>query len=86
LKRFGRTSSLLGPWCSLSLFIGSGWSTAFVGGFDQEVKPFLEAHCLDCHDADAKKGGLDLSTLRYDLTDRELRRTWVLVFDRNNTG
>jgi hypothetical protein len=86
LKRFGRTSSLLGTWCSLSLFIGSGWSTAFVGGFDQEVKPFLEAHCLDCHDADAKKGGLDLSTLRYDLTDRELRRTWVLVFDRINKG
>ena len=26
------------------------------------VSPFLEKNCVECHDADAKKGGLDLTS------------------------
>jgi hypothetical protein len=29
--------------------------------FDREIAPLLAAHCLDCHSAHEKKGGLDLS-------------------------
>lgn len=29
--------------------------------FDQRIAPLLARHCLDCHNAAAKKGGLDLS-------------------------
>jgi hypothetical protein len=29
--------------------------------FDREIAPLLAAHCLDCHSAQEKKGGLDLS-------------------------
>src|SRR5262245_66194513 len=30
-------------------------------------RAFLEAHCFECHDSEAKKAGLDLSTLGLDL-------------------
>ena len=31
-----------------------------------DLQPFLEALCMDCHDADVKKVGLDLTTLSTD--------------------
>lgn len=30
---------------------------------------FLEKHCFECHDADVKKGGLDLTALTLNLND-----------------
>lgn len=33
---------------------------------------FLERHCYDCHDAEAKKGGLDLTNLGFDLQNLDL--------------
>jgi mono/diheme cytochrome c family protein len=50
------------------------------------VAPFLEKHCVECHDGDAKKGGLDLTALGSDLTDRKSFETWVKVFDRTASG
>ncbi len=46
------------------------------------VKPFIEAHCIDCHDSDTHKGGLDLEKLAYQPTQRGNARTWEHVFDR----
>jgi len=43
---------------------------------------FLENHCLDCHDAETKKGDLDLTTLKFDLTRATNVSQWVLVHDR----
>ncbi len=42
---------------------------------------FLEKYCADCHDADEKKGGLDLSSLPWDLENRENFDEWVKVVD-----
>jgi len=42
---------------------------------------FLEGHCFDCHDGDAKKGGLDLTVLPADFTDAAAFATWVKVHD-----
>ena len=50
------------------------------------VAPFLEKNCVECHDADAKKGGLDLTALKSDLTDRKTFETWIKVFDRTASG
>lgn len=50
------------------------------------LAPFLEKHCVECHDADAKKGGLDLAALGSDLSDRKAFETWVKVFDRTASG
>jgi hypothetical protein len=48
--------------------------------------PFLEKHCIECHDGDVKKGGLDLTTLKSDLSDRRAFETWTKVHDRVASG
>lgn len=50
------------------------------------LPPFLEKHCVECHDAETKKGGLDLTALKSDLTDRKSFESWVKVFDRTASG
>ena len=50
------------------------------------VSPFLEKNCVECHDADAKKGGLDMTALKSDLTDPKSFETWVKIFDRTANG
>ena len=49
------------------------------------LRPFLEEHCLDCHDAEAKKGGLNLDALEFGPSGAE-HATWVRVFDRVLAG
>src|SRR5678815_787757 len=50
------------------------------------LQSFLQKHCLECHDADAKKGGLDLTALSFDLANRTNFSTWVTVHDRVANG
>lgn len=45
------------------------------------VTSFLDQHCVECHDADVKKGGLDLTSLTFDLRDPQLFYKWVKVHD-----
>ncbi|MBL9130562.1 MAG: DUF1592 domain-containing protein [Verrucomicrobiaceae bacterium] len=45
------------------------------------ITTFLDQHCFECHDADVKKGGLDLTSLKFDLTDPQLFEKWVKVHD-----
>jgi hypothetical protein len=55
-----------------------------VPAFVQASPPakFFEAHCVSCHDADAKKGGLDLTALKFEPADPENAAKWVKVHDR----
>ncbi|MBK8037093.1 MAG: DUF1592 domain-containing protein [Verrucomicrobiaceae bacterium] len=46
------------------------------------VAAFLESHCVDCHDADVKKGGLDLESLTFDPANA----AWIKVFERVRDG
>lgn len=50
------------------------------------VSVFLEKHCLECHDADVKKGGLDLSSLAFDPAKPNVFASWERVFDRVKKG
>ncbi|WP_395750595.1 DUF1592 domain-containing protein [Prosthecobacter sp.] len=50
------------------------------------LKPFLEQHCYDCHDADTKKGGLDLDALPADLRSPETLAKWTQLHDLVATG
>ena len=50
------------------------------------LPPFLEKNCVECHDADTKKGGLDLTALKPDLADPKSFDAWVKVFDRTASG
>jgi Protein of unknown function (DUF1592)/Protein of unknown function (DUF1588)/Protein of unknown function (DUF1587)/Protein of unknown function (DUF1585)/Protein of unknown function (DUF1595)/Planctomycete cytochrome C len=46
------------------------------------LMPFLKSHCYDCHDADTKKGGLDLDELSADLGNAAAMAKWVRLLDR----
>lgn len=51
-----------------------------------ELVVFIEAHCLACHDSTTKEAGLDLSTLKLDLTDADNFARWVKIHDRIESG
>ena len=50
------------------------------------LNPFLQKHCLECHDPETSKGGLDLTTLKLDLKNQTNFTRWALVHDRVNNG
>ncbi|MBA3937836.1 MAG: DUF1592 domain-containing protein [Planctomycetes bacterium] len=47
---------------------------------------FLEHQCFDCHDADSKKGGLDLTATPFSPDDARNAALWVAVHDRVRDG
>ena len=53
---------------------------------DERPNAFIEQHCADCHDADEKKGGLDLDALNADFTNADGFAKWVKVLDRTESG
>lgn len=50
------------------------------------TQAFLETHCYDCHDAETKKGALDLTALKYDPASRDSVEKWILIHDRVKAG
>ncbi len=50
------------------------------------ARDFLQRHCHECHDAETKKGGLDLTALKLDLTEARTVAKWVTVHDRVRDG
>ena len=46
------------------------------------VPHFLSVHCLDCHDSDAKKGGLDLSRFTDEAAVMKDRGIWRGVYEK----
>jgi mono/diheme cytochrome c family protein len=60
-----------------------GWGFGSVHG---AVPAFLETHCVECHDAETKKGGLDLEHLHRAALDVDAIASWIKVFDRIETG
>lgn len=51
-----------------------------------EAGRFLEDHCVSCHDAETKKGGLDLTALAAISSDAQTFAQWVKVHDRIRDG
>lgn len=49
-------------------------------------KIFLNDHCVGCHSAEVKKGGLDLTALRFDATAPADLSLWIRVHDRVASG
>jgi mono/diheme cytochrome c family protein len=42
---------------------------------------FLDRHCADCHDSEAKKGGLDLTALKFDLANADSFGKWQHILE-----
>ncbi len=47
---------------------------------------FFEQHCTECHDAESKKGGIDLTSLTLRLDEHANFQTWVKVHDAIANG
>jgi len=47
------------------------------------LQGFIETHCVECHDADTKRGSLDLTAIKLDAAGFD---TWVKVHDRVRAG
>ena len=50
------------------------------------ISEFVDQRCLSCHDQETKEGGLDLTSLKYDLGDAREFAIWVKVHDRVRDG
>lgn len=50
------------------------------------LESFLETHCVNCHDSDEKKGGLDLTSLGRNFSDPANFGKWVTIHDRIASG
>lgn len=44
--------------------------------------PLVQQYCAGCHNPKNASGGLDISTLSFDLQDRAIRDRWVRIHDR----
>jgi hypothetical protein len=73
----------------LSTWLGLLMATAVGVSADdlpRSGRHFLESHCMECHDAETRKGDLDLSGLKFDPANSTNFSRWVLVHDRVMAG
>src|SRR6266498_1191547 len=79
MKRFVRFSLLLAS-------ASAAAAAAAAADLPPGVGKFVERHWSECHDAETKKGGLDLTGLKFDLANPTNFSTWVTVHDRVEHG
>ena len=65
----------------LSIVLGTS-AAADAADLAGRARDFLSEHCFVCHDADTKKGGLDLTALAWKPDDARTFDRWVEVFDK----
>lgn len=65
------------PRTVLALFL----ATSAAAAPPEPLRPFLEQHCYECHDAEMKKGGLDLEALSADLREPGALARWTRLHD-----
>ena len=71
--------------CSILLLTAMTPQLSFAS-LPQPVEQYLQDNCLKCHDANVKKGGLDLANLALDPAKPDAFRRWVQAFDRVQAG
>lgn len=50
------------------------------------MPPQIGQSCIECHDRDTAKGGLDFTALKFDLKDHAHRERWIRIHDRVEKG
>lgn len=70
------------------LVLGGVWMSpsSFAQPLSAAVQGFVQDHCLDCHDEEMAKGGLNLEALQFVLSDGSNADRWVEIFDRVRAG
>ena len=71
----------------MKVFVWAGLLAAVAASLAAAETPhasrqFLEKHCFECHDAEVKKGGLDLTALKFDFANSTNFSKWVTIHDR----
>lgn len=51
-----------------------------------DVETFVEKHCIECHNAETKSGGLSFSEITFELDNRPTSHRWVRIHDRVLAG
>jgi mono/diheme cytochrome c family protein len=54
--------------------------------FDDQVRPLLVRHCVECHRGEKPKGNLRLDNLTPDFTNATTRKQWSAVVERVRAG
>jgi mono/diheme cytochrome c family protein len=49
-------------------------------------RAFIEKHCVECHDAETKEAGLDVSALKFEPKQPDNFARWVKIHDRLEAG
>ena len=84
-----------GSSCGLSFMVlfllgtGSAFAQpqADLARYEKDVLPLLDKYCMDCHDAETKKGRFDLESLAPDmLSDDDALEQWRLVEEQLHFG
>ena len=79
----------------ISLFILNTYFILQISAADKEVwdnadkavfKAFLSKHCYDCHDSDIQKGGIDLESMNFSLSSRDMLYKWSRVHEMIELG
>lgn len=85
-KHLGKRWRKLFAAVALCVFSARGDEATLEKKFATEVRPFLEAYCLKCHDGETKKADLDLS--RFGSLESVLKDYpyWELVLERLQNG
>jgi len=75
------------PFAVLAVFCSVSHAAAQdLASFQSKIKPFLHAHCVDCHGPDVKKAGLRLDQLKPDFADARTMALWVKAHDKLVAG
>ena len=61
-------------------------SAASAAPRNENLQAVFEKRCVECHDTDTKKGGLDLSSLKFEPGNAVNFEEWVKVHDRVQAG
>ena len=69
----------------LALFAPASSGAADARGIDEVVRPFLQKHCVECHDAEVQKGEFRVDNLSPKV-GTENTPQWLEVMERINTG
>lgn len=54
--------------------------------YEGSVRPFIENHCLECHDASTARAGFRIDQLGSDFNQGDTANRWKEVMDRINSG
>jgi mono/diheme cytochrome c family protein len=62
------------------------WAVKQQAEISRQTKAFFSRHCLECHDADTKKGGLNLDGVDGSIVGAEQADLWTRIYDRVAKG